>query len=156
MMHSSDAPGDQCVTPPLPDRAEGSYNFGSRKKRLSTSVMANRLSVLALGEQLRTILHSEGTMIKDRKYHLRTYKACVVGQEMVDWLLERGEVERREEGVEVMQKLLENGVIHHGVCWYMTMGRCELCLCTLCTGLYMCCVVVCRCVRVHSGCVCEW
>ena len=104
------------VTPPLPDRAERPYSFCSRKKRISTTVKANRLSVLALGEQLRTILHTEAAMIKDRKYHLRTYKACVVGQEMVDWLVERGEVERREEGVEVMQKLLEHGVIHHGVC----------------------------------------
>lgn len=107
---------DPSVTPPLPDRAERPYSFSSRKKRMSASVKANRLAVLALGEQLRTILHSEGALIKDRKYHLRTYKACIVGQEMVDWLVERGEVERREEGVEVMQKLLEYGVIHHGVC----------------------------------------
>ena len=105
-------------TPPLPARGERPNSFSARKKRMSTSVKANRLAVLALGEQLRTILHSEGTMIKDRKYHLRTYKACVVGQDMVDWLVERGEVDRREEGVEVMQKLLEFGVIHHGV-WHL-------------------------------------
>lgn len=133
MIDSSDR--DQ-FTPPLPNSAERPYTFSSRKKRMSASVKANRLSVLALGEQLRTILHSEGTMIRDRKYHLRTYKACVVGQEMVDWLVERGEVERREEGVEVMQKLLEHGVIHHGVCgmgwgwgWGVGVGVVWACVC---------------------------
>lgn len=123
---------------------------------MSTSVKANLMSVLALGEQLRTILHSEGAMIKDRKYHLRTYKACVVGQEMVDWLLERGEVERRDEGVEVMQKLLENGVIHHGVCSYTT-------ICVGVSYVHVCvCVLGCICVCAGSGvcrcgCVCaQW
>jgi hypothetical protein len=82
---------------------------------MSTSVKANRSAVLNLGEQLRNILHGESKLIRDRKYHLRTYKECFVGGEMVDWLIDRGEVSTREEGVEVMQKLLDYGVIHHVV-----------------------------------------
>jgi len=33
---------------------------------------------------------------------------------MVDWLLRKGEVESRSEAVAMMQKLLDNGVVHHG------------------------------------------
>ena len=53
-------------------------------------------------------------MIKDRRYHLKTYANCLVGNELVGWLVERKEVETRKEAVVVLQKLLDNGVIHHG------------------------------------------
>lgn len=68
-----------------------------------------------MGEELRLLLHEESPpLIKDRRYHLRIYQACFVGHEMVDWLLRKGEVESRREAVAMMQKLLDNGVIHHG------------------------------------------
>lgn len=34
--------------------------------------------------------------------------------EFVEWLLEIGEIQRSEEGVNLGQALLENGIIHHG------------------------------------------
>ena len=110
-MTSSDFPIDLMTRT---DSSANEYSGRARRTRMSTSVKANRLVVLALGEQLRNILHGGSRMIKDRKYHLRTYKTCFIGNEMIDWLIERGEVASRGEGVEVMQKLLEYGVIHHG------------------------------------------
>ena len=98
----------------LESQSANKYSIRSRRRTMSTSVKANRLSVLALGEQLRNILHGESNLIRDRKYHLRTYKSCFTGSEMVDWLIQREEVESREEGVAVMQKLLEYEIIHHG------------------------------------------
>ena len=53
-------------------------------------------------------------MIKDRKYHLKTYKKCFVGKEFVDWLIANGDVPSRDEGVKEGRELLEAGVIHHG------------------------------------------
>ena len=82
---------------------------------MTASMKANKSIVLSLGEELRNILHNEeNSLIKDRKYHLRNYKCCFVGSELVDWLLEKGEVEKREEAVDILQKLLEYSVIHHG------------------------------------------
>lgn len=41
--------------------------------------------------------------------------ACgVPGSEFVSWLLEIGEISKTEEGVNLGQALLENGIIHHG------------------------------------------
>lgn len=92
----------------------GSYNIGQRK--MSNTVRAsNKAAILAVGEELRLLLHEEEPpLIKDRRYHLRVYQECFAGHDMVDWLLSKGEVETRSEAVAMMQKLLENGVIHHG------------------------------------------
>lgn len=40
----------------------------------------------------------------------------VPGSEFVSWLLEIGEISKTEEGVNLGQALLENGIIHHGEC----------------------------------------
>lgn len=83
---------------------------------MSNTVRAsNRIAILSVGEELRLLLHAENPpLIKDRRYHLRSYECCFLGQEMVDWLLKKGEVESRQEALTMMKKLLENGVIHHG------------------------------------------
>lgn len=38
----------------------------------------------------------------------------ISGSEFVAWLLEIGEISKTEEGVNLGQALLENGIIHHG------------------------------------------
>ena len=59
---------------------------------------SNRGAILAVGEELRQLLHSEQPqIIKDRRYHLRTFEKSFIGHEMVDWLLKKGEVESRRE-----------------------------------------------------------
>jgi hypothetical protein len=40
--------------------------------------------------------------------------SSVFGSEFVAWLLEIGEISKTEEGVNLGQALLENGIIHHG------------------------------------------
>lgn len=93
-------------------------SYSSTPRRMTNTVRAsNRAAILAVGEELRQLLHVEKPpLIKDRRYHLRTFEACFIGHEMVDWLLKKGEVESRREAVAMMQKLLENEVIHHGTC----------------------------------------
>lgn len=45
----------------------------------------------------------------------------VPGSEFVAWLLEIGEISKTEEGVNLGQALLENGIIHHGE-WGLGLG----------------------------------
>lgn len=53
-------------------------------------------------------------MIRDRKYHMRNYRRCLVGVEMVDWLLNLGGViHLRSQAVMAWQALLEEGIIFH-------------------------------------------
>ena len=93
-----------------------SISSRSQKKKMTNTVRAsNKAAILAVGEELRLLLHEEDPpMIKDRRYHLKVYEKCFVGHDMVDWLLKKGEVESRAEAVAMMQKLLDHGVVHHG------------------------------------------
>ena len=92
-------------------------NQTGARKMTNTVRASNKAAILAVGEELRQLLHAESPpLIKDRRYHLRTYHTCFAGHEMVDWLLKKGEVESRNEAVAMMQKLIDNGVIHHGTC----------------------------------------
>lgn len=61
----------------------------------------------------RLRLH-EGKVIKDRRHHLRTYPNCFVAKEIIDWLIEHKEASERETAIKIMQKLLDQSIIHHG------------------------------------------
>lgn len=67
------------------------------------------------GKVLRTVLLSRApTMVRDRKFHLRTYRRCMVGSDMVDWLMQQSSVvHSRGQAVGMWQALLEEGVISH-------------------------------------------
>lgn len=68
--------------------------------------------VLVTGEQLRLRLR-EAKVIKDRRHHLRTYPNCFVAKEIVDWLIEHKEASDRDTSIKIMQKLLDQSIIHH-------------------------------------------
>lgn len=44
------------------------------------------------------------------------YCCASLCSEFVSWLTEIGEISKPEEGVNLGQALLENGIIHHGEC----------------------------------------
>nr|KAG5701610.1 hypothetical protein BaRGS_019299 [Batillaria attramentaria] len=53
-------------------------------------------------------------MIRDRKFHLRTYRRCMVGSEMTDWLMSLNTlINTRQQAVGMWQVLLEEGVLVH-------------------------------------------
>ena len=106
-----------------------------------------------MGEELRQLLHSEQPqIIKDRRYHLRTFEKSFIGHEMVDWLLKKGEVESRREAVAMMQKLLKMesyimvcvcvcGLL---VCVLVCMRTCvHVCIMSLCMHMSLCVFVHC-------------
>ena len=53
-------------------------------------------------------------MIKDRRYHLKTYKQAFKGDEMVGWLVDNKHATSRVEASAIGCSLLMHGVIHHG------------------------------------------
>ncbi|XP_068064223.1 phosphatidylinositol 3,4,5-trisphosphate-dependent Rac exchanger 1 protein isoform X5 [Anomalospiza imberbis] len=66
------------------------------------------------GEKLYQMMMSKKVnLIKDRRRKLSTVPKCFLGNEFVSWLSEIGEISKPEEGVNLGQALLENGIIHH-------------------------------------------
>uniref|UniRef100_H3DHS0 Rap guanine nucleotide exchange factor 4 n=1 Tax=Tetraodon nigroviridis TaxID=99883 RepID=H3DHS0_TETNG len=70
-------------------------------------------NVLRAGKILRNaILSGAPHMIRDRKYHLKTYRRCCVGTELVDWQMQQSScVRSRVQAVGMWQVLLEEGVL---------------------------------------------
>uniref|UniRef100_H2MFW2 Si:dkeyp-97e7.9 n=1 Tax=Oryzias latipes TaxID=8090 RepID=H2MFW2_ORYLA len=80
--------------------------------RRKTMARQHKAEVMIAGEQLRLRLH-DGKLIKDRRYHLRTYPNCFVAQELIDWLVSHKEAMDRVTAVSLMQHLMDNDIIHH-------------------------------------------
>ncbi|XP_064455972.1 rap guanine nucleotide exchange factor 4-like isoform X2 [Ornithodoros turicata] len=88
--------------------------------RLSTANYTSTPSVelARAGWVLRTLLlYQAPQLIRDRKYHLRHFRRCMVGTEMVDWLLQMPathvRLNSRAQAAGMWQVLLEEGVINH-------------------------------------------
>uniref|UniRef100_A0A8C9VUK0 Phosphatidylinositol 3,4,5-trisphosphate-dependent Rac exchanger 1 protein n=1 Tax=Scleropages formosus TaxID=113540 RepID=A0A8C9VUK0_SCLFO len=66
------------------------------------------------GEKLYHMIMSKSRhLIKDRRRKFAIVPKCFFGNEFVSWLIENGEISKPEEGVNLGQALLENGLIHH-------------------------------------------
>ncbi|KAG5835972.1 hypothetical protein ANANG_G00249670 [Anguilla anguilla] len=84
--------------------------IGSSMKRKATA-RQHKAEVMIAGEQLRLRLH-DSKLIKDRRYHLRTYPNCFVAQELIDWLISHKEAPDRATAVRLMQHLMEHDIVH--------------------------------------------
>ncbi|XP_056129081.1 DEP domain-containing mTOR-interacting protein [Lampris incognitus] len=80
--------------------------------RRKTMARLHKAEVMIAGEQLRLRLH-DGKLIKDRRYHLRTYPNCFVAQELIGWLLSHKEAPDRTIAVCLMQHLMDHDIVHH-------------------------------------------
>uniref|UniRef100_M4A569 Si:dkeyp-97e7.9 n=1 Tax=Xiphophorus maculatus TaxID=8083 RepID=M4A569_XIPMA len=80
--------------------------------RRKTIARQHKTEVMIAGEQLRLRLH-DGKLIKDRRYHLRTYPNCFVAQELIDWLVSHKEALDRATAVCLMQHLMDHDIVHH-------------------------------------------
>uniref|UniRef100_A0A3P9LD37 Si:dkeyp-97e7.9 n=1 Tax=Oryzias latipes TaxID=8090 RepID=A0A3P9LD37_ORYLA len=72
----------------------------------------NQRGITNINITFRLRLH-DGKLIKDRRYHLRTYPNCFVAQELIDWLVSHKEAMDRVTAVSLMQNLMDNDIIHH-------------------------------------------
>uniref|UniRef100_A0A8C7XQG1 Si:dkeyp-97e7.9 n=1 Tax=Oryzias sinensis TaxID=183150 RepID=A0A8C7XQG1_9TELE len=80
--------------------------------RRKTMDRQHKAEVMIAGEQLRLRLH-DGKLIKDRRYHFRTYPNCFVAQELIEWLVSHKEAMDRVTAVSLMQHLMDNDIVHH-------------------------------------------
>ncbi|XP_072556900.1 rap guanine nucleotide exchange factor 4 isoform X2 [Paramormyrops kingsleyae] len=96
----------------MPDKENQSNSTYGSLKNLS-KVPSEK--ILRAGKVLRhAILSRASHMIRDRKYHLKTYRQCCVGTEMVDWLTQQSPcVHSRTQAIGMWQVVLEEGVLNH-------------------------------------------
>nr|KAF6370300.1 Rap guanine nucleotide exchange factor 3 [Myotis myotis] len=89
--------------------SEESLDFSVSLEQASTE------RVLRAGKQLhRHLLATCQNLIRDRKYHLRLYRQCCSGRELVDGILALGlGVHSRNQAVGICQVLLDEGALCH-------------------------------------------
>ncbi|XP_067108354.1 rap guanine nucleotide exchange factor 4 isoform X12 [Osmerus mordax] len=94
----------------MPDKE----NTPSLRPVLPVSVQVPSEKILRAGKVLRNAILSRAPhMIRDRKYHLKTYRQCCVGMELVDWQMQEScLVHSRPQAVGMWQVLLEEGVLN--------------------------------------------
>ncbi|XP_013924904.1 PREDICTED: rap guanine nucleotide exchange factor 4 [Thamnophis sirtalis] len=97
----------------MPDKENMSNSSLCSISKNSNKVPSEK--ILRAGKVLRnTILSRAPHMIRDRKYHLKTYRQCCVGTELVDWIMQQSScVHLRTQAVGMWQVLLEEGVLNH-------------------------------------------
>ncbi|CAL8370057.1 unnamed protein product [Arctogadus glacialis] len=80
---------------------------------ISVSQKVPSENVLRAGKVLHeAILARAAHMIRDRKFHLKTFRRCCVGIELVDWQMQQSCVHSRSQAVGMWQALLEEGVLN--------------------------------------------
>ncbi|KAM9063292.1 phosphatidylinositol 3,4,5-trisphosphate-dependent Rac exchanger 1 protein [Sarcophilus harrisii] len=88
-----------------------------REQRESLKLGMERDAYVMIAEKGEKLYHmmmsKKVNLIKDRRRKLSTVPKCFLGNEFVSWLIEIGEISKTEEGVNLGQALLENGIIHH-------------------------------------------
>uniref|UniRef100_I3JS89 Phosphatidylinositol 3,4,5-trisphosphate-dependent Rac exchanger 1 protein n=1 Tax=Oreochromis niloticus TaxID=8128 RepID=I3JS89_ORENI len=88
-----------------------------REQRESLKLGMERDAYVMIAEKGEKLYHMMMTksrhLIKDRRRKLSIVPKCFMGNEFVSWLIESGEISKPEEGVNLGQALLENGIIHH-------------------------------------------
>ncbi|XP_034029203.1 phosphatidylinositol 3,4,5-trisphosphate-dependent Rac exchanger 1 protein isoform X3 [Thalassophryne amazonica] len=88
-----------------------------REQRESLKLGMERDAYVMIAEKGEKLYHMMMTksrhLIKDRRRKLSIVPKCFMGNEFVSWLLESGEISKPDEGVNLGQALLENGIIHH-------------------------------------------
>ncbi|KAM9249593.1 rap guanine nucleotide exchange factor 4 isoform 7-T7 [Dugong dugon] len=93
----------------------GVMETGSNNDRIPDTENVPSEKILRAGKILRNAILSRAPhMIRDRKYHLKTYRQCCVGTELVDWMMQQTQcVHSRTQAVGMWQVLLEDGVLNH-------------------------------------------
>nr|XP_056710453.1 phosphatidylinositol 3,4,5-trisphosphate-dependent Rac exchanger 2 protein isoform X2 [Euleptes europaea] len=70
--------------------------------------------LISKGVRLYYRLHSLFTpVVRDKDYHLRTYKSVVMANKLIDWLIAQGDCRTREEAMIFGTALCDNGFMHH-------------------------------------------
>ncbi|KAA0707277.1 Rap guanine nucleotide exchange factor 3 [Triplophysa tibetana] len=90
---------------PLPDAVE---THDTIKQFLSDRILKATRVVYS------TLMERNPDLIRDRKHHLKTYRQCSSGKELVDWLIKLNDCfQSRSQAVGMWQVLVDEGILGH-------------------------------------------
>lgn len=58
-------------------------------------------------------MNTESNLLQTREEEGVSHERTLVASELIDWLLQEGEIATREEAVQLGRRLLEHGIIQH-------------------------------------------
>ncbi|GMH32235.1 hypothetical protein BSKO_00069 [Bryopsis sp. KO-2023] len=101
---------------PDPEGAPKDYQAGVGNNDESASdeggtPILSRMPTTTLYEKAQRMM--ESIELKDRQYHLKTYKNCFVGMDAVDWMVKEGLADSAESAVELGNRMREQGFFKH-------------------------------------------
>lgn len=88
----------------------GNNNDESASDEGGTPILS-RMPTTTLYEKAQRMM--ESVELRDRQYHLKTYKNCFVGTDAVEWMIRDGLAESAESAVELGNRMKEQGFIKH-------------------------------------------
>ncbi|CAL9690735.1 unnamed protein product [Knipowitschia caucasica] len=108
---------ESSVSPP-PSRTISASKSGSKMDHREEEERKILLDSSQLKELWKKICHnSTGMEFQDHRYWLRTYPNCIVGKELVNWLLRNGTISTRAQAIAIGQALVDGRwfdcVTHH-------------------------------------------
>ncbi|KAK7913748.1 hypothetical protein WMY93_013959 [Mugilogobius chulae] len=108
---------ESSVSPP-PNRTISASKSGSKMDHREEEERKILLDSSQLKELWKKICHnSTGMEFQDHRYWLRTYPNCIVGKELVNWLLRNGTISTRAQAIAIGQALVDGRwldcVTHH-------------------------------------------
>ena len=62
---------------------------------------------------IATQMRNDPQLVRDRRYHARLYRNCMVGRKACTWLAERGFAQTLEDAVKIGNKMIEIGLLRH-------------------------------------------
>ncbi|KAI1897055.1 hypothetical protein AGOR_G00079180 [Albula goreensis] len=90
---------------PLPEALD---TQDTMKQFLSDRILKAARSVYS------ALIERNPSLIRDRKHHLKSYRQCSTGKELVDWLLKLNEcLQSRSQAVGMWQVLVDEGILVH-------------------------------------------
>ncbi|XP_036959596.1 rap guanine nucleotide exchange factor 3 isoform X1 [Acanthopagrus latus] len=104
--HSGETPTIRGISwTPLP---EALNSKDTMKQFLSDRVVKAARSLYSI------MIERNPGLIRDRKYHLKTYRQCCTGKELVDWLMKQNDcLQSRSQAVGMWQVLVDEGILVH-------------------------------------------
>lgn len=94
-----------------PDGVPTSETTTKAAKSQSSPQKLDRLNIRQLVLQMRG---ENGIKIKTRRYKLKLYHHCFLGNEIVDWIVEKLKISRTD-AVKLGQKMIDKKIFHHVV-----------------------------------------
>ena len=91
------------------DSEKLSDTVSSDKNTSKSTVDVSRISIRQIASQMRS---EQGVEIKTRRHKLKLYQRCFLGNEAVDWLIEKAKVSRPD-ALKLGQKMLDKGIFRH-------------------------------------------